>query len=168
MNEEKAIEVAKKIYELSEENIYDVIDKLKNNQNIDQTLTYVYIKALYMHCIQKYYSIKNNQEDFDAIYNAYKEILKNYYITNNTGITEELMEGIMQMFDNSYQFLETLQFKNINDSYEFRHHIIACMELLRHILEGKSKTQIRVDIFDNSITSLKDKADEILEYIRKI
>jgi hypothetical protein len=61
-----------------------------------------------------------------------------------------------------------LQFKNINDSYELRHHIIACMELLRKILENKSKSQIRVDIFDNSIGKIKDEADEILDYIRKV
>lgn len=167
MNENKAERIAKDIYYLSEERIYDVIEKLKNNQNIDQTITYVYIKALYMHLIQKYYAIKNNQEDFMQIYEKYKRNLKDYYVTNNSNISNELLDDIMQIFDNSYQFLETLQFKNINDSYELRHHIIACMELLRKILENKSKSQIRVDIFDNSIGKIKDEADEILDYIRK-
>ncbi len=168
MNDSKIEEIAKKLYNLSEENIYDVIEKLKNNQNIDQTITYVYIKALYMHLVQKYYAIKNNQEDFQKIYDQYKKDLKEYYIENNANISNELLDDIMQIFDNSYQFLETLQFKNINDSYELRHHIIACMELLRKILENKSKSQIRVDIFDNSIGKIKDEADEILDYIRKV
>lgn len=167
MNDEKIEEIAKNVYYLSEDNVYDVIERLKNNENIDQTLTYVYIKAMYMHCIQKYYAIKNNQDEFNRIYNAYKNILKEYYIANNSGISQELLDDILQIFDKSYEFLETLQFKNINDSYEFRHHIIACMELLRHILEGKSKSQIRVDIFDNFITRLKETAEEILDCVRK-
>ena len=167
MNENKVKEIAKHVYQLSEDNVYEVIDKLKNNQNIDQTMTYIYIKAFYIHCIQKYYAIKNNQEDFNKIYNEYKKNLLNYYIENNNGISGEFLEDISQVFDKSYEFLETLQFKNINDSYAFRHHTINCMELLRRILEGKSKSQIREDVFDNSINSLKEKAEEIIEYVRK-
>lgn len=168
MNENKVVEITKNIYIISEDSVYDVIDRLKHTQNIDQTLAYVYVKAFYMHCVQKYYSIKNNQEDFNQIYNEYKNNLKEYYKNNNSGISEDLLNDILQMFDKSYEFLETLQFKDINDSYAFRHHTIDCMELLRRMLENKSKSQIREDIFDNSIRILKEKAEEILDYIRKI
>lgn len=167
MNENKAKRIAKDIYYLSEDMIYDVIDRVRGNKNIDETLTYIYIKALFMHCIQKYYAIKNNQEDFNQIYEAYKNNLKEYYVINNAGIQEEMLADINQMFENSYQFMETTSFKNINDSYEFRHHIIDCMELLRKILEKKSKDIIRVDLFDNDIRKIKDKADEIIDYVMK-
>ena len=40
------------IFNLSENTIYDVIDKFNNNQSIDKSLTYVYIKAFYLHNIK--------------------------------------------------------------------------------------------------------------------
>ena len=66
------------------------------------------------------------------------------------------------------EMLETMNFKEINDSYEFRHYTILCFDLLRKILENKSKHGIRQDLFDNSISKLKEKADEIKDFTGKM
>ena len=43
-------EIAKQIYNLSENDIYQIIEKFDENQQIDKSLTYIYIKAFYIHC----------------------------------------------------------------------------------------------------------------------
>ena len=60
--------------------------------------------------------------------------------------------------------IETLNFVDINDGYEFRHHIISTFELLKMILENKSKIGIRQDIFENYISKIKNEAEEIITY----
>ena len=86
---------------------------------------------------------------------------------NNNQIPLELIGDIKDAFDKSFEIIESLEFTDIYDGYEYRHHIISIFELLRKILEKKSKNQIREDIFENHITSFRNKSEEIMEYLDK-
>lgn len=161
-------EYSKNIYELSEDLIYEILDRLGSNQNIDKVLTYVFIKAFYMHSVRLYLSSRCRLDLFDEVYSEYKNDLSEYYKLNNKGISEELLNDILESFDKMVEMMETMNFKEINDSYEYRHYIILCFELLRKILENKSKSPIRLDLFDNHISKLKEKAEEILDFTARI
>ena len=161
-------EYSKSIYELSEDLIYEILDRLGSNQNIDKVLTYVFIKAFYMHSVRLYLSSRCRLDLFDEVYFEYKNDLSEYYKVNNKGISEELLNDILESFDKMVEMMETMNFKEINDSYEYRHYIILCFELLRKILENKSKSPIRLDLFDNHISKLKEKAEEILDFTARI
>lgn len=161
-------EYSKSIYELSEDLIYEILDRLGSNQNIDKVLTYVFIKAFYMHSVRLYLSSRCRLDLFDEVYFEYKNDLSEYYKVNNKGISEELLNDILESFDKMIEMMETMNFKEINDSYEYRHYIILCFELLRKILENKSKSPIRLDLFDNHISKLKEKAEEILDFTARI
>lgn len=153
-------ELAKSVYEVSEENVYKILEKFDSNPNIDKSLTYIFVKAFYMH-VFKLKIKKDNQNFFENVYIEYRKNLENYYKINNLQITSELLDQILEVFDNSYKLIESLGFDNIEDSYEFRHHTIQTFELLRKILEKKSKAEIRVDIFENCIQYLVNDADKI-------
>lgn len=161
-------EYSKNIYELSEDLIYEILDRLGSNQNIDKVLTYVFIKAFYMHSVRLYLSSRCRLDLFDEVYFEYKNDLSEYYKVNNKGISEELLNDILESFDKMVEMMETMNFKEINDSYEYRHYIILCFELLRKILENKSKSPIRLNLFDNHISKLKEKAEEILDFTARI
>jgi len=158
---------AHEIFNLSEDTIYTIINKFNNNQNVDKSLTYVYIKAFYLHNIKRDLENKNKLENFDKIYSEYKSEISKYYKTNNSGISEELINDILEAFDKSFEIIESIGFKDLDESYEFRHYIVIVFELLRKILEKKSKEEIRVDIFESSISSLKDTAEKIIDYSRE-
>lgn len=160
-------ELAKEVFDLSENSIYRILDGFDEKQNIDKSLTYIFIKAFYLHTIKIYLSKENKLENFDNLYLEYKNELKNYYIKNNSTIPQELMDDILNAFDKSYEIIESLGFNNLDDGYEFRHHIVDSFELLRKILEKKSKNNIRVDIFEKHISTLRNQAEEILDYIIK-
>lgn len=161
-------EYSKNIYELSEDLIYEILDRFGSNQNIDKVLTYVFIKAFYIHSIRLYLSSRCRLDLFDEVYFEYKNNISEYYKVNNKGISEELLNDILESFDKMVEMMETMNFKEINDSYEFRHYIILCFDLLRKILENKSKSPIRIDLFDNHISKLKEKAEEIIDFTAKI
>ncbi len=161
-------EYSKNIYELSEDLIYEILDRFGSNQNIDKVLTYVFIKAFYMHSVRLYLSSRCRLDLFDEVYLEYKNNVSEYYKVNNKGISEELLGDILESFDKMVEMMETMNFKEINDSYEYRHYIILCFDLLRKILENKSKSPIRVDLFDNHISKLKEKAEEILDFTARI
>lgn len=157
-------EYSKNIYNLSEDLIYEILERFESNQNVDKTLTYVFIKTYYIHAIRLYLSIKNRMDIFDDIYMEYRNNILEYYKINNSHISEELLGDISKTSDTMLEMLESMNFKEINDSYEFRHYTILCFDLLRKILENKSKNPIRVDLFDNHISKLKEKADEIISF----
>lgn len=161
-------EYSKKIYNLSEDLIYEILDRFGSNQNIDKVLTYVFIKAFYMHSVRLYLSSRCRLDLFDELYLEYKNNISEYYKINNSGISEELLNDILESFDKMVEMMETMNFKEINDSYEYRHYTILCFDLLRKILENKSKAQIRVDLFDNYISKIKEKGDEIISYTRAV
>ena len=160
-------EISNNIFEISEETIYNIIEKFNNNQSIDKTLTYVYVKAFYIHIIRIYLSNKNNIEKFEDIFNEYRNKISTYYKSNNSQISDELLGDILNAFDTSFNIIESLDYKNLADSYELRHHVISALELLRHILEKKSQTNIRTDIFENNITEIRNQAEKILDYVEK-
>ncbi len=160
-------EISNNIFEISEETIYNIIEKFNNNQSIDKTLTYVYVKAFYIHIIRIYLSNKNNIEKFEDIFNEYRNKISTYYKSNNSQISDELLGDILNAFDTSFNIIESLDYKNLADSYELRHHVISAFELLRHILEKKSQTNIRTDIFENNITEIRNQAEKILDYVEK-
>lgn len=161
-------EYSKNIFDLSEDLIYEILDRFESNQNVDKTLTYVFIKIFYIHSIRLYLSCRFRMDIFDDIYMEYRNDILEYYKINNTLISEELLSDISKTSDTMLEMLESMNFKEINDSYEYRHYIILCFELLRKILENKSKTPIRVDLFDNYISKIKEKSDEIIDYTAKI
>ena len=106
-------------------------------------------------------NFKNNAEiDKTLTYIVLIEYYRNDYVIPN-----ELIEEIKNAFDKSYEMVESLNFNDIDDSYEFRHHIIIAFGLLRNILERKSKSAIREDVFDNYISKIKTKSEEIIDYI---
>lgn len=161
-------EYSKNIYNLSEDLIYEILEMFERNQNIDRTLTYVFIKIYYIHSIRLYLSSRCKIDIFDDIYMEYRNNILECYKINNAQISEELLNDISKFSDTILEMLESMNFKEINDSYEFRHYTILCFELLRKILENKSKNTIRGDMFDNYISKLKEKADEIIAFTAKM
>lgn len=161
-------EFTKRIFDMSEDVCYDILDRFGNNQNVDKTLTYIFIKTYYVHAIRLYLSSRCKIDLFDDIYMEYRNNLLEYYKINNTQISEELLQDISKSSDTMLEMLESMDFKEINDSYEFRHYTILCFGLLRNILEKKSKAEIREDLFDNFVSKIKDKADEILGFAAKM
>lgn len=164
MSRVKNSEFANNIFEMSESTVYNVVEKFNNNQSIDKTLTYVYIKAFYIHIVRIYLTNKNNMELFENILNEYTNKIGAYYKSNNLQISKELLDDILNAFTASFNIMESMDYKNLSDGYELRHHVVDSFELLRIILEKKSKTNIRVDIFENSISEIKEQAEQILDY----
>lgn len=161
-------EYSQNIYALSEDLIYEILDRFESNQNVDKTLTYVFSKIFYIHSIRLYLSSRCRIDLFDDIYMEYRNNILEYYKINNKEIGEDLLNYISKTADTMLEMLESMDFKEINDSYEFRHYIILCFDLLRKILENKSKHPIRVDLFDNFISKIKEKAEEMIDYTSKI
>lgn len=161
-------EISEKIFYLSEDSIYQILEKFEDNQGVDKSLVYCFIKAFYIHIVKMYLENKQANFNFDTIYQFYKEHLKSYYKANNPNIEDELLDQILNFFDNSFGLIDTIEFSNLEDSYEFRHYTINVFELLRMILEKKSKATIREDIFDNYIRTIISQTDEILEFIKKL
>lgn len=161
-------EYSQNIYTLTEDLIYEILERFGTNQNIDKTLTYVFSKIFYIHSIRLYLSSRCRMDLFDDIYMEYRNNILEYYKINNQGIEESLLNDILKTADTMLEMLESMDFKEINDSYEFRHYIILCFDLLRKILENKSKHPIRVDLFDNFISKIKEKAEEMIDYTSKV
>ena len=161
-------EYSQNIYSLTEDLIYEILDKFGNEQNMDKTLTYVFSKIFYIHSIRLYLSSRCRMDLFDDIYIEYRNNILEYYKINNKDINEELLSDISKTADTMLEMLESMDFKEINDSYEFRHYIILCFDLLRKILENKSKHSIRIDLFDNFISKIKEKSEELIDYTAKI
>ena len=160
-------EYSQNIYALSEDLIYEILDRFESNQNVDKTLTYVFSKIFYIHSIRLYLSSRCRIDLFDDIYMEYRNNILEYYKINNRDIEIGLLNDIIKTADTMLEMLESMDFKEINDSYEYRHYIILCFDLFRKILENKSKHQIRGDLFDNFISKIKEKAEEIIEYTDK-
>ncbi len=156
------------IFEMSENTIYNVIGKFNQEQSIDKTITYVYIKAFYIHIVRIYLTNKNNMDYFEDILDEYRNKISTYYKSNNEQITKELLDDILNAFTASFNIVESINYKNLNDGYELRHHVIDSFELLRIILEKKSKTNIRIDIFENDISEIRNQTEKILDYVASI
>lgn len=161
-------EYSQNIYSLTEDLIYEILERFGSNQDVDKTLTYVFSKIFYIHSIRLYLSSRCRIDLFDDIYVEYRNNILEYYKINNQGIDEALLNDILKTTDTMLEMLESMDFKEINDSYEYRHYIILCFDLLRKILENKSKHPIRVDLFDNFISKIKEKAEEMIDYTSKI
>lgn len=160
-------EFANTIFEMTEKTSYRFIEMFEETQRIDETITYVYIKAFYMHTIRLYLEANKNLRKFDELNYAYKMTLENYYKSNNRGIAGDIVESIKKAYDKSYEMMQSLNFKDLYDGYEFRHHIVDCFELLRSILEKKSEKSVRVDLFENYISVFRRQAEEVIDYVAK-
>ena len=158
-------ESANEIYYLSEDNVYKILENFNSNQVVDRSLVYCFMKAFYLFVVKQCIEIYKMNIDFDLMYNEYKENLKNYYKINNPNIEVELLDQILNFFDNSFSLIGTVELTSIDDSYEFRHYTINVLELLRMILEKKSQANIRANIFDNSIREIIDQKEKIMDYI---
>lgn len=168
MNDVTISNFSSNIFEMSENTIYNVIGKFNQEQSIDKTITYVYIKAFYIHIVRIYLTNKNNMDYFEDILNEYRNKISTYYKSNNEQITKELLDDILNAFTASFNIVESINYKNLNDGYELRHHVIDSFELLRIILEKKSKTNIRIDIFENDISEIRNETEKILDYVASI
>ena len=160
-------EFANTIFEMTEKTSYRFIEMFEETQRIDETITYVYIKAFYMHTIRLYLEANKNLRKFDELNYAYKMTLENYYKSNNRGIAGDIVESIKEAYDKSYEMMQSLNFKDLYDGYEFRHHIVDCFELLRSILEKKSEKSVRVDLFENYISVFRRQSEEVIDYVAK-
>ncbi len=157
-------EISKTIFEMSEENMYKMLENLKENNSVDQSLVYCFIKAFYIHTAKLYLKSQKAKVDFEEIYVMYQECMKNYYKINNPDLEEDLLNHILEFFVHSFALLETLGFTQIQDSYEFRHYVIKALELLRIILENKSKSPIRETIFENYTKIIVEQCDNLFVY----
>ena len=160
-------EFANTIFEMTEKTSYRFIEMFEETQRIDETITYVYIKAFYMHTIRLYLEANKNLRKFDELNYAYKMTLENYYKSNNRGIAGDIVESIKKAYDKSYEMMQSLNFKDLYDGYEFRHHIVDCFELLRNLLESKTQRDVRVDLFENYISTFRRQADTVIDYVSK-
>ena len=159
-------QISNEIFELSEQNIYSMLDILNNNPSIDKTLVYCFIKAFYIHSLELILQSHNYNLEFDNIYLEYKENLKSYYKTNNPTISDEMLDDILNFFDNSYGLISSVDIKDIEDSYEYRHYVINVFELLRMILEKKSKSFIRENIFENYTKTIIETTELIYKCLK--
>lgn len=157
-------QISKDIFYFSEESIYQMIETLKNNDCVDQSLVYCFVKAFYLHTTKLYLCSKKVKLDFDEIYGAYKENLKFYYKSNNPDIEDELIDYILNFFDHSFSLIEMIEISELQDSYEFRHYVIKVFELLRMILENKSKSFIPENIFENYTKIIVEQSEKIFDY----
>ena len=155
-------EIANSAFYKTENIVYEVLENFENNQKIDKSLTYTFFKAFYLHVISSYMKKYNKDFNFADIYVEYKNCLEEYYKKNNSNISEELLKDLLESFDKCFEMIESLNFTDIDDGYEFRHHIISTFELLKMILESKSKIGIRQDIFENYISKIKNEAEDIM------
>ncbi len=158
--------IAQDIFNLSENTIYETIDKFKENHGTDKSLVFCFIKAFYLYTVKVYSEKEKVTLDFKELYKDYKENLKAYYKTNNPDIEEKLLDQILNFFDNSFALITTIGFSEIEDSYKFRHDTINIFEVLRMILEKKSKATIPATIFDKDIRIIIQQTETILNYIK--
>ena len=78
-----------------------------------------------------------------------------------------VLDQVLNFFDNSYGLIGTVEISSIDDSYDFRHYVINVFELLRMILEKKSKANIRADLFDKNIRNIIEETEKIWCYIER-
>ena len=160
-------EFSNQIYDITEDSIYESLEKIKELRNIDQSLTYIFMKAYYLYCVKIYMKQLDLGIDFNDIYSKYRIYLGIYYKSNNSQIAQELLDQLLEAFDKSFELIESLGFKNIDDSYEYRHFTIDAFEILRKILEKKSQSEIRANIFDSEISVFINESDKLKNLIDK-
>ena len=78
-------------------------------------------------------------------------------------ISDDLLNDLIESFDKCFEMANSIQFNDITSDYEFRHHIVDEFELLKIILENKSKAKIRGDMFENYVSKFKREAEMIFE-----
>ena len=161
---------ASELFDLSEDSIYNILEEFNENQNIDKTLTYVFIKAFYIHIAKVILDKENISLNFDEVYSKYRMYLSIYYKSNNSQISQELLNEILDAFDKSFAIIESLEFNRIEDSYEIRKYkgekyMRQNTAKGRKILEKKSKCNIRTDIFDKYIADIQEQSEKINNYI---
>ena len=149
MSEIDLTKFAHELFDTTEDSIYDVLGRLKELQNIDQSFTYIFIKAYYLYYTKIYLKQQNSDLDFNSIYSNYRNYLSIYYKSNNSLISQELLDDLLGTFD----------------GYEYRHFTIDAFEILRKILEKKSKSDIRTDIFESEITTFVSESEKLKIFI---
>lgn len=157
--------IANNIFVMSEDCVYHILERFEKEQLLDKAMTYAFVKAFFIHTVKLALAGNDNLEKFDAIYEAYKRDFIEYYKLNNSGIDQELLNSIEESFKGFFDISESMLIENLDDGYEYRHHIIDTFEIFRKILEKKSKTNIRQDLFENNITEIKNTVEKICEYI---
>ena len=147
----------------------------KKNKKVNKKIIIILIIVLLVLALVGFFIYKNyfskpaetitTKTKAKEVYSKYRMYLSIYYKSNNSQISQELLNEILDAFDKSFAIIESLEFNRIEDSYEFRHHIIDSFELLRKILEKKSKCNIRTDIFDKYIADIQEQSEKINNYI---
>jgi len=158
-------EIAKSIFYLTEDSIYPMLEIFQSNQAVEKSFVYCFMKAFYIHTVKLHFLNNKCNANFDEVYLSYKEELKSYYQINNPTIENELLDQILNFFDNSFMLIDSLEFYLIEDNYEFRHYTIRVLELLRIMLENNSKIIIKETIFDKQIRTIINQKDEIFNFL---
>ena len=112
------------------------------------------------------------REKLEEISNVCNPYPAKYERTNTLKEAKNLEDGTKDVkvcgrvgFARKMGKLSFVKIKDIEDSYEFRHYTINVFELLRMILEKKSKSIIRENIFDNHIRNIINQIDKIFDVI---
>lgn len=71
MKDISAEDFSNEIFELIKDTIYEVLEKFEEKQNIDKTLTYIFIKAFYIHVV-KMVLVKQNTNKNNRVYREIK------------------------------------------------------------------------------------------------
>lgn len=162
----KEEKMAEDLYYLSEDSTYQMLESFSKSQMVDQSLVYCFVKAFYLYATQLYIKRQKLNFNVENIYQKYKQNLKKYYQTNNPKIEDLVLDQVLNFFDNSFGLIGTVEILSIEDSYDFRHYVIHVFELLRMILEKKSKVDIRADLFDKNIRYIIEETEKIWDYLK--
>lgn len=160
--------VAKELFKITDEDVDKVFKKFDyKTQYNDLNFTYIFIKAFYTHISKMYLSSKGKMRDFGELYKNTKVCLHDYYVNNTEKLTNEYLSDVLNVFDNDFELMESVPNVSLDDGYELRHHIINCFDLLLQIFENKSEIPVRQDLFEDSISYLRDKTDEVIIFLSK-
>lgn len=160
-------ETAQSLFYISEESIYPMLEIFEHNQTVEKSFVYCFMKAFYIYTAKLYFRHNKYSINFDELYLQYKKELKNYYQINNPTIENQLLDQILNFFDHSFQLIDSIEFNQLEDNYEFRHHVINILELLRIMLANKSKHNIKETIFDKYVRTIIEQKDEIFNFLIK-
>lgn len=167
MSRLRSPEFARTIFRLTDEDIDKAFVKFDNSQYKDLNFTYIFIKSFYTHIIFMYLNQKNRMKDFEELYKNIKVCLHDYYLYNTEKLTDDYLSDVLNLFDNDFELMDSVPKVDLDDGYEFRHHVINCFDILLQILENKSTSPIRQDLFEDSISYFRNICDKVIISVSK-
>ena len=80
---------ASELFDLSEDSIYNILEEFNENQNIDKTLTYVFIKAFYIHIAKVILDKENISLNFDEVYSLHLLVILFSYSSSSSSSSSD-------------------------------------------------------------------------------